>query len=146
MTALRNLAIDAHRLTGRRDITETTRPAGRAVARPFKILNLKRHCDLETTVPSEDGEHRAGRDLLRPQGSGIDERPHVKERPGSAWCTAARACRLPNAIDRPHGRCPRHFRHPPFPAHLAAAAGAVGRLEAVQLADVRQCRRWSRSG
>jgi hypothetical protein len=40
MTALRNLAIDAHRLTGRRDIAETTRPAGRAVARPFKIFNL----------------------------------------------------------------------------------------------------------
>jgi hypothetical protein len=32
--------LDAHRLTGRRDITEATRPAGRAVARPFKILNL----------------------------------------------------------------------------------------------------------
>ena len=66
---------------------------------------------------------------------------HLKERPGSAWCAAARGCRLPNAVDRPHERCSRHF-HPPTrcPADLAAAAGAVGRLEAVQFAEVRQCR------
>jgi predicted transposase YbfD/YdcC len=40
MAALRNLGIGAHRLTGRRDITEATRAAGRAMDRPFKILKL----------------------------------------------------------------------------------------------------------
>lgn len=40
MAALRNLAIGAIRLTGRRDITEATRSAGRAMDRPFKILKL----------------------------------------------------------------------------------------------------------
>jgi predicted transposase YbfD/YdcC len=40
MTALRNLAIGAHRLTRRRDITETTRHASRSMDRPFKILQL----------------------------------------------------------------------------------------------------------
>lgn len=40
MAALRSLAIGAHRLAGRRDITEATRAASRAMDRPFKILNL----------------------------------------------------------------------------------------------------------
>jgi predicted transposase YbfD/YdcC len=40
MAALRNLGIGAHRLTGRRDITEATRAAGRAMERPFRILKL----------------------------------------------------------------------------------------------------------
>jgi predicted transposase YbfD/YdcC len=40
MAALRNLAIGAHRLTGRRDITEATRQASRSMDRPFKILQL----------------------------------------------------------------------------------------------------------
>jgi predicted transposase YbfD/YdcC len=40
MAALRNLAIGAHRLTGRRDITEATRQASRSMDRPFKILHL----------------------------------------------------------------------------------------------------------
>lgn len=40
MAALRNLAIGAIRLTGRRDITETTRSASRHMDRPFKILKL----------------------------------------------------------------------------------------------------------
>jgi predicted transposase YbfD/YdcC len=40
MAALRSLAIGAHRLTGRRDITEATRSAARYMDRPFKILNM----------------------------------------------------------------------------------------------------------
>jgi predicted transposase YbfD/YdcC len=40
MAALRNLAIGAIRLTGRRDITEATRSASRHMDRPFKILKL----------------------------------------------------------------------------------------------------------
>lgn len=40
MAALRNLAIGAIHLLGRRDITETTRWATRFMDRPFKILNL----------------------------------------------------------------------------------------------------------
>jgi predicted transposase YbfD/YdcC len=40
MAALRNLAIGAIHLLGRRDITETTRWATRAMDRPFKILKL----------------------------------------------------------------------------------------------------------
>ena len=40
MAALRNLSIGAIRLTGRRDITETTRSANRNMTRPFKILKL----------------------------------------------------------------------------------------------------------
>jgi hypothetical protein len=40
MAALRNLAIGAHRLAGRRDITEATRSAARFMDRPFKILKL----------------------------------------------------------------------------------------------------------
>jgi predicted transposase YbfD/YdcC len=40
MAALRNLAIGAIRLTGRRDITEATRAASRHMDRPFKILKL----------------------------------------------------------------------------------------------------------
>ncbi len=40
MAALRNLAIGAIHLLRRRDITETTRWATRAMDRPFKILNL----------------------------------------------------------------------------------------------------------
>jgi len=40
MAALRNLAIGAHHLTGRRDITEATRSAARNMDRPFKILKL----------------------------------------------------------------------------------------------------------
>jgi predicted transposase YbfD/YdcC len=40
MAALRNLAIGAIRLTGRRDITEATRAAARDMHRPFKILTL----------------------------------------------------------------------------------------------------------
>ena len=40
MASLRNLAIGAHRLTGRTDITEATRWAGRQMHRPFQILNL----------------------------------------------------------------------------------------------------------
>jgi predicted transposase YbfD/YdcC len=40
MAALRNLAIGAIRLTGRRDITEATRSASRNMDRPFKILKL----------------------------------------------------------------------------------------------------------
>jgi predicted transposase YbfD/YdcC len=38
MATLRILAIGAHRLTGRRDITEATRQASRSMDRPFKIL------------------------------------------------------------------------------------------------------------
>lgn len=40
MAALRNLAIGAIRLTGRRDITEATRSASRHMDHPFKILKL----------------------------------------------------------------------------------------------------------
>jgi predicted transposase YbfD/YdcC len=40
MAGLRNLAVGAHHLAGRRDITEATREAGRAMRRPFKILKL----------------------------------------------------------------------------------------------------------
>ena len=40
MAALRNLAIGAYHLRGRRDITEATRWATRVMDRPFKILNL----------------------------------------------------------------------------------------------------------
>ncbi|MGH3711727.1 MAG: ISAs1 family transposase [Pseudonocardiaceae bacterium] len=40
MASLRNLAIGAIRLTGRRDITEATRSANRDMHRPFKILKL----------------------------------------------------------------------------------------------------------
>jgi predicted transposase YbfD/YdcC len=40
MAALRNLAIGAIRLTGRRDITETTRSANRNMNRAFQILKL----------------------------------------------------------------------------------------------------------
>jgi hypothetical protein len=40
MAALRNLAIGAIHLLGRRDITETTRWATRFMDQPFKILNL----------------------------------------------------------------------------------------------------------
>jgi predicted transposase YbfD/YdcC len=40
MAALRNLAIGALHLLGRRDITEATRWATRSMDRPFKILNL----------------------------------------------------------------------------------------------------------
>jgi len=40
MASLRNLAIGAIRLTGRRDITEATRQASRDMHRPFKILKL----------------------------------------------------------------------------------------------------------
>jgi predicted transposase YbfD/YdcC len=40
MAALRNLAVGAIRLGGRRDITETTRWATRDMDRPFKILQL----------------------------------------------------------------------------------------------------------
>jgi len=40
MAALRNLAIGALRLAGRRDITEATRWASRSMDRPFKILKL----------------------------------------------------------------------------------------------------------
>jgi hypothetical protein len=39
MAALR-LAVGAHRLTGRRDITEATRSVNRDMHRPFKILKL----------------------------------------------------------------------------------------------------------
>lgn len=40
MAALRNLAIGAIRMTGRTDITEATRWAGRSMDRPFTILGL----------------------------------------------------------------------------------------------------------
>lgn len=40
MAALRNLAIGAHHLAGRRDITEACRQASRAIHRPFTILKL----------------------------------------------------------------------------------------------------------
>ena len=40
MASLRNLAIGAHRLAGRTDITEAARWAGREMHRPFQILNL----------------------------------------------------------------------------------------------------------
>jgi Transposase len=40
MAGLRNLAVGAHHLAGRRDITEASREAGRAMHRPFKILKL----------------------------------------------------------------------------------------------------------
>jgi Transposase len=40
MAGLRNLAVGAHHLAGRRDITEASREAGRAMRRPFKILKL----------------------------------------------------------------------------------------------------------
>ena len=40
MAALRNLAVGAIHLIGRRDITETTRWATRFMDRSFKILNL----------------------------------------------------------------------------------------------------------
>jgi predicted transposase YbfD/YdcC len=40
MAALRNLAIGAYHLLGRRDITEATRWATRVMDRPFKILSL----------------------------------------------------------------------------------------------------------
>src|SRR3954447_16966888 len=40
MASLRNLAVGAIRLTGRRDITEASREAGRVMHRPFKILKL----------------------------------------------------------------------------------------------------------
>jgi predicted transposase YbfD/YdcC len=40
MTGLRNLAVGAHHLAGRRDITEASREASRVMHRPFKILKL----------------------------------------------------------------------------------------------------------
>ena len=40
MAGLRNLAVGAHHLAGRRDITEASREAGRVMHRPFKILKL----------------------------------------------------------------------------------------------------------
>ena len=40
MAGLRNLAVGAHHLAGRRDITEASREAGRVIQRPFKILKL----------------------------------------------------------------------------------------------------------
>lgn len=40
MAGLRNLAVGAHHLAGRRDITEASREASRAIHRPFKILKL----------------------------------------------------------------------------------------------------------
>jgi predicted transposase YbfD/YdcC len=40
MAGLRNLAVGAHHLTGRRDITEASREASRVMHRPFKILKL----------------------------------------------------------------------------------------------------------
>jgi hypothetical protein len=40
MAALRNLAIGAIRLTGRRDITEATCSASRDMHRPFTILTF----------------------------------------------------------------------------------------------------------
>ena len=40
IASLRNLAIVAHRLAGRTDITEATRWAGRQMHRPFQILSL----------------------------------------------------------------------------------------------------------
>ena len=40
MAALRNLAIGALHLAGRRDITEATRWAARAMHRPFQLLGL----------------------------------------------------------------------------------------------------------
>jgi len=40
MAGLRNLAVGAHHLAGRRDITEASREAGRVMQRPFKILKL----------------------------------------------------------------------------------------------------------
>jgi hypothetical protein len=40
MAALRSLAIGAHQLTGRTDITEATRWASRDRHRPFTILGL----------------------------------------------------------------------------------------------------------
>lgn len=40
MAGLRNLAIGAIRLSGRTDITETTRWASRAIHRPFQILGI----------------------------------------------------------------------------------------------------------
>ncbi|MGQ0575665.1 MAG: ISAs1 family transposase [Pseudonocardia sp.] len=40
MAGLRNLAVGAHHLTGRRDITEASREAGRVMHHPFKILKL----------------------------------------------------------------------------------------------------------
>ena len=42
LAGLRNLAIGAIRLTGRTDITETTRWASRIMHRPFDILELTR--------------------------------------------------------------------------------------------------------
>jgi len=40
MAGLRNLAVGAHHLAGRTDITEASREANRAMQRPFKILKL----------------------------------------------------------------------------------------------------------
>ena len=40
MAGLRNLAIGAHHLASRRDITEASREASRVMQRPFKILEL----------------------------------------------------------------------------------------------------------
>ena len=40
MAGLRNLAVGAHHLAGRRDIAEASREAGRVMHRPFKILKL----------------------------------------------------------------------------------------------------------
>jgi hypothetical protein len=40
MAGLRNLAVGAHHLAGRRDITEASRQASRVMQRPFKILKL----------------------------------------------------------------------------------------------------------
>ena len=40
MAGLRNLAVGAHHIAGRRDITEASREAGRVIQRPFKILKL----------------------------------------------------------------------------------------------------------
>jgi hypothetical protein len=40
MAGLRNLAIGALHLAGRRDITEATRWAARAMHRPFQLLGL----------------------------------------------------------------------------------------------------------
>jgi predicted transposase YbfD/YdcC len=40
MAGLRNLAVGAHHLAGRRDITEASREASRAMHRPFKIPKI----------------------------------------------------------------------------------------------------------
>ncbi len=118
MAALRNLAIGALRLTGRRDITELTRWADRAMLHTAPSRSSYAHDDLETTVSrpvTMEGTERSiqqeRRSHCRVRCAAADRCPRQRVIPGGPRCAVRSRVVSRAAVPRPRLPTPGRRRY-----------------------------------